>query len=280
MFSSLQRFFVLLGLLLVSSQTKAQAPGPDGEFLTPEVAEVAVDEHLGDFLDGELHFVDHLGKRRALSEYFDGETPILLTLNYYRCPGICNIQLNEVTKSLRHMEWTAGDGNFRVLTFSIDPTEKPELAKAKRANILEELERGQDVDWSFMTGDALNIQLLSAQLGVSYAYDREKDQYAHPPVIMFISPKGKIARYIYGLSYSASDIKFALMESSEGRIGSTVDRILLSCFHYDAAAGKYGPEAFGIMRLAAAAMVLLVGFFLLFAWRREKRRRLLLSGGA
>lgn len=259
---------------------RAQAPGPDGEFLTPEVAEVTVDEHLGEFLDPELTFKDQEGQVHRLGDYFDKKTPMLVTLNYYKCPGICNVQLGAVTKTLQNMEWTAGDGNFRVLTFSIDPTEKPALAKEKRANILKELARGEDVDWSFMTGSALSIRSLAAQFGVGYAYDKDKDQYAHPPVIMFVSPEGKIARYVYGLSYAPADVKFALMEASEGRVGTTVDRLILSCFHYDASAGKYGPQAFGIMRLAAALMVLLVGLFLLFAWRREKRRRSLLSGGA
>ena len=254
-------------------EVRAQEAGPDGEFLTPEVAEVDVQEHLGDFLDPELEFVDQTGKRHFLRDFFDGETPILLTLNYYRCPGLCNIQLNAVTDTLGKMDWTAGDGNFRVLTFSIDPREDVKLAAGKRETLLSELGRGESVDWSFMTGDALNIQLLAAQLGVGYAYDREKDQYAHPPVIMFISPDGKIARYIYGLSYAASDVKFALMEASEGRVGSTVDRLILSCFHYDATAGKYGPFAFGIMRLAGFVTVIVVGGLLGLAWRRERRKR-------
>lgn len=267
-------------VVLLGASARAETPGPDGEYLTPEMAEVTMDEHLGEHLDPDLTFKDQLGQTKRLGDYFDKKTPILLTLNYYRCPGICNVQLSAVTKTLQQMEWTAGDGNFRVLTFSIDPREKPPLAKDKRANILEELARGDKVDWSFMTGDALNIQLLAAQLGVSYAYDKDKDQYAHPPVIMFISPEGKIARYVYGLSYAPKDVKFALMEASEGRVGTTVDRLILSCFHYDASAGKYGPFAFGMMRLAAGLMVVVVAFFLLFAWRRERRRRSMLIGGA
>src|SRR5690606_174438 len=122
--------------------------------------------------------------------------------------------------------------------------------------------------------DALQIRMLAAQLGIGYAYDGEQDQYAHPAVLMFISPDGKIARYLYGLEYNTKDIKFALMEAAEGRVGSPVDKLILSCFHYDASIGEYGPFAMGIMRLGGAGMVLIVGIPLAIVWRRERRRRL------
>jgi protein SCO1/2 len=193
-------------------------------------------------------------------------------LNYYRCPTLCSLQLNGLTRTLKQFEWTPGD-QYRIVTVSIDPREDTEVAAAKRASHLEALGRGQDVDWNFLTGDALQVHMLAAQLGVGYAYDAEQDQYAHPAVLMFASPDGKVARYLYGLEYNPGDVKFALMEAAEGRVGSPVDKLILSCFHYDATLGKYGPFAMGIMRLGGVFMILIVGIPLVFAWRRERRRR-------
>jgi protein SCO1/2 len=115
--------------------------------------------------------------------------------------------------------------------------------------------------------------MLAAQLGIGYAYDAQQDQYAHPAVLMFVSPEGKVARYLYGLEYAPNDVKFALMEAAEGRVGSPVDKLILSCFHYDATLGEYGPFAMGIMRLGGATMVLIVGIPLILVWRRERRQR-------
>lgn len=239
--------------------------------LAPAMHAVDVDEHLGNTLERGLQFTDHTGKAVTLGDYFDGKRPVLLTMNYFRCPVLCNVQLNELTEALRLFDWTPGDEHFRVVTVSIDPREQTELAGTKRSNHLQALGRGDEVDWAFLTGDALNIRLLAAQLGIQYAYDPEQDQYAHPAVIVFASPEGKIARYIYGLSYASNDLKFGLIEASEGRVGTTLDRFILSCFHYDATLGRYGPFAFGLMRIAGALTVLLIGIALLFYWRRERR---------
>ncbi len=239
--------------------------------LAPAMHSIDIDEHLGLDLDLGLAFVDHTGRRVQLGDYFDGKRPVLLTLNYYRCPVLCNVQLNELTESLRQLDWTAGDEHFRIVTASIDPREQPVLASSKRASHLQALGRGPDVDWTFLTGDALSIRLFAAQLGIQYAYDPEQDQYAHPAVIVFASPEGKLLRYVYGLSYDPKDLKFGLIEASEGRVGTTLERFILSCFHYDASLGRYGPFAFGLMRLAGVVTVLLIGTALLVFRRRERR---------
>lgn len=258
---------------VASARAAAPAAGQSGSnvVLAPAMHAIDVDEHLGLDVDRELRFVDHTGKSVTLGDYLDGERPVLVTMNYFRCPVLCNVQLNELTDALAQLEWTAGDENFRIVTVSIDPREDPALAAPKRANHLASLGRGDDVDWAFLTGDALNIRLLAAQLGISYVYDPEQDQYAHPAVVAFLSPEGKIARYVYGLTYAPRDLKFGLMEAAEGRVGSTIDRLILSCFHYDATLGRFGPFAFGLMRIAGAVTVLLIGTALLVYWRRERR---------
>jgi protein SCO1/2 len=239
---------------------------------SPEANEIDVEEHLSEPLERGLSFRDHEGAAVTLGDYFDGERPVLLTLNYYRCPVLCNIQLNALTESLARLSWTPGDENFRVVTVSIDPREGPELAAHKRASHLEALGKGENVDWAFLTGDAAQIRLLAAQVGIGYAYDNEQDQYAHPPVIVFLSPDGKVMRYLYGLTYEPRDLQFGLIEAAQGRVGSTMDQLILSCFHYDASIGKYGPFAFGIMRVGGALTVIGIGIFLGVWWRRDRLR--------
>jgi protein SCO1/2 len=276
---------VLLSSLLLCGDALAGIPQRDGpalgdarkdRLLSPEANEVAVDEMLGGELDMDLRFTDHLGNEVRLGEFFDGDRPVLITLNYYRCPTLCNLQLNSLTRTLEGFaesrDWQPGE-QYRIVTVSIDPREGPELAAKKRATHLDALGQG-DVDWNFLTGDALQVRMLAASLGIGYAYDAEQDQYAHPAVLMFVSPEGKVARYLYGLEYQPTDVKFALMEAAEGRVGSPVDKLILSCFHYDASLGEYGPFAMGIMRLGGAVMVLIVGIPMAFIWRRERRRRL------
>jgi protein SCO1/2 len=255
----------------VAAAPSNEAPAGNNAVLAPAMHAVDVDEHPGLDVDKDLAFVDHTGKPVKLGDFLDGKRPVLVTMNYYRCPVLCNVQLNELTEALGQLDWTAGDEHFRIVTVSIDPREDAELAGKKRAAHLAALGRGDAVEWHFLTGDALNVRLLAAQLGIQYAYDPEQDQYAHPAVITFLSPEGKIARYVYGLTVQPNDLKFGLIEASEGRVGSTIDRIILSCFHYDATLGRYGPFAFGLMRIAGAATVLLIGTALLVYWRRERR---------
>ncbi|MCB9568092.1 MAG: SCO family protein [Myxococcales bacterium] len=243
------------------------------EALAPAMHSIDVEEHLGAVVDKDLTFVDQTGKSVRIGDFLDGKRPVLLTLNYYRCPVLCNVQLNGLTDALHAFDWVPGDEHFRVVTVSIDPREGTEIASAKRDSHLKALDRGDDIGWDFLTGDALNIKLLAAQLGIGYAYDAEQDQYAHPAVVVFLAPDGKIARYVYGLTYETKDLRFGLIEASEGRVGSTVDRIILSCFHYDATIGRYGPFAFGLMRLGGVLTIALLGIALLVFFRREKRRQ-------
>ena len=235
---------------------------------------VTIKDRLGARVDLNLAFTDHNGKRVKLGKYFDGKRPVILTLNYYRCKTLCSVQLNEVVKGLRKLEWSPGS-RFRMVTVSIDPREKSPLAFEKRRNYLKFYGRGE-VDWSFHTGDQANITALSDAVGFKYRYDKKRDQYIHVPAIFFLSPRGKLTRFLHGLRYLPRDLKYALMEASDGRIGTVTDKVFMSCFHFDPKTGKYQVYAFGIMRLAGIVVavilvVTLVILFLLdrFVWRRS-----------
>ncbi|GMV42726.1 MAG: photosynthetic protein synthase I [Myxococcales bacterium] len=257
---------LLATLALSAGQVRAE------ETLPRELEGVGVEERLGAMIDPDLPFTDHTGARVTLGKYLDDGIPVLLTLNYYRCKMLCNLQLNAVVEGLKGLEWKPGE-NFRIVTISIDPREGWELGRDKRASYLETLGRGE-VDWSFLVGRDEDVRTVARTVGFSYKYDQEQDQYAHTAAIFFLSPEGKVSRYLYGVDYPSQSLKFALMEASEGRIGTTIDKVILSCFHYDSSIGAYGPFAFGIMRLGAAlTATLLIGWLgVMFARDRLRRR--------
>lgn len=270
-----------LRALVVVLALVAGARGAAAVEETPtELQGVGVEERLGTHVDLNLTFVAQDGRTVRLGDYFGDDKPVLLTLNYYTCTALCNLHLNGLVESLRSFDWKPGD-EYRIVTVSINPKEDAALARGKRANYLKALEKGEDVDWSFLTvvrgpdgrPSATNVKKLAASVGFGYRYDPDSDQYAHAAVTMFLSPEGKVARYLYGIDLPVRDVKFALMEAAEGRVGSTIDKILLTCFHYDETAGRYGAYAFGIMRLGAGLTLLAVGMLLLVMWRRERSRR-------
>lgn len=250
-------------------------------FVTPVTAEeqtpealrtVTIREHLNNTLDLSTPFTDENGRPTTLGRYFGDKKPVLLSINYYECPMLCTIQLNNLILGLKALGWAPGD-RYRIVTISMDPDEGPELAAAKRKSYLEQLGMGPDVDWNFLVGAKTSIDAVAGAVGFEYQYDEKSGQYAHPAALFFLSPDGKVSRYLYGIEYPARDLRFAIVESSEGHIGSPIDKLILSCFHYDSTLGSYGPFAFGMMRIGGALGVVILGGFLALMWRREWQRR-------
>lgn len=265
---NLQAFLIPIFILLaLSVSLRASAE----ESLPTELEGITVTEHLGDHVDGQQTFTDHEGRAVRIGDFFDGTRPVMLTLNYYRCTTLCNIQLNQLKDGLRALGWKPGE-KFRIVTVSIDHREGAALGRGKRATYVEALGMGE-VDWTFLVGSEKNVRKLADEVGFGFRYDPERDQFAHPAVVTFLSPDAKISRYLYGLEYSPWDLRFALLESAEGRVGSVTDRVILSCFHYDPTTKQYGPFAFGIMRLGGVLTILMLGGFLLAMWRRERTKR-------
>jgi protein SCO1/2 len=240
----------------------------------PEVLEeVGVTEHLDAKLPLDLEFKDENGNWVELGSFFDGERPVILTLNYYRCPMLCGLMLNGVVDGLSEMVWTPGE-EFEIVTISINPLETPELAVAKKQNYLKRLDRPAAAGgWHFMTGRELEIKRLAETLGFSYTYDPVSQEYAHAAAIFVCTPDGRVARYLYGIEYPAKRLKFALLEAAAGSIGSTLDQLILYCYHYDPTNRRYTPVAMNIMRVGGGATALILGISLGAFWIREWRRR-------
>ncbi|MBI2565412.1 MAG: SCO family protein [Candidatus Schekmanbacteria bacterium] len=248
-------------------------PGTAGaaETLPPELAGVEIANKLGAMLPAESELTSYTGAPVRLATLLAPGKPLVLTLNYYECPMLCSLQLNGLVAGLRNLGLTPGV-DFELVTVSIDPREGTQLAAAKRQAYLREL-RLPGAEWHFMVGRPAEIDRLAAAVGFGYRYDEKTDQFAHPPAVFFFAPSGRLARVLSGLTYETRDLRFALMEASEGRIGTAVDLVLLSCFHYDATRGRYGPTAMGIMRLACVVSTIIIAVVLLTLWRRERARR-------
>jgi protein SCO1/2 len=257
---------------------KAPNTGPDDrtEPLPKQLEAVDVKEHLGASIPKTLGFVDETGRPVVLGDYLDGKLPVVFTFNYSNCPMLCSLMLNGFVRGMKELDYTPGK-EFRVVTVSIDSKEKPERALATQHHYLGTYGKPEAKDgWHFLTGSENNVRAYAGALGVGYTYVPERNEYAHPAVLAVASPDGKIVRYLYGVEYPPQNLKLALLEASQGKIGTAFDRLILYCFHYDASQGKYAPVAANIMRIGGAvAVVLLVAFLaLLFRADAKKRRRL------
>jgi protein SCO1/2 len=242
------------------------APLPDG------LQGVTIEQRLNQQAPLNLVFRDEFGRSLPLSTYFHGNKPVVLALVYYTCPMLCNLVLTGMESSLRAISLNPGR-DFEIVAVSFDPHDTPEIAAGKRESYLRRYRRPDTANgWHFLTGDEANIKALTAAVGFRYKLDKTTGQYAHASAIMILTPEGKLSRYFYGVEYAPRDVRLGLVEASQNKIGSPVDQILLFCYHYDPATGKYGAIAMNMVRFGGATFVLICGTFLVFAWRRDWRK--------
>ncbi|MFZ5891165.1 MAG: SCO family protein [Myxococcota bacterium] len=266
------------GLALVVCSTASARPAAnelaDRTEETPkQLRGVDVQEHLGNKLPLDLPLRDATGKPVKLGDFFDGRHPVLLTLNYSNCPMLCSLQLNGLVKGLKEIEWGINQ-EFRVVTVSLDPTEPPETTQATAKRYLTQYGRPEAAaGWHFLTGSAENVHAYASALGLSYRYDEKRKEYAHPAALVLASPSGNITRYLYGIEFQPKTLRLGLVEASEGRIGSTIDKLVLYCFHYDSSEGRYAPVANRIMQVGGAATVVVMAGALFLLHRADKKRK-------
>jgi protein SCO1/2 len=233
--------------------------------------EVGIDQKLDEQLPLDLKFRDEKGETVELGKYFHAK-PVIISLVYYKCPMLCTQVLNGMVETFRTMKMTAGK-EFEVITVSIDHHETPEMAAEKKETYVEEYGRpGAAEGWHYLVGDSLAIKTLADAVGFKFVYDQPTKQFAHASGIMVATPKGKVARYLYGIEYGAKDLNFSLMEAAQEKIGSAVDKILLLCYHYDPTTGKYGLVVANLLRAGGAFTVVLIAAYVVFNIRREKRK--------
>lgn len=271
---------LLAGLVLVASPRGARADlVPQSEQverkdpLPRRLVGIDVKEHLSAPVPMDLLFEDENGKPATLKDYFDGSVPVILTMNYSNCPMLCSLQLSALVDGLKKVDWTIGK-EYRIVTVSFDPNETVDLAHRTKARYLAQYGRpGSESGWHFLHGSENNVQAMAKALGITYHYNEARKEYVHPATVVLTTPNGKIDRYLYGLDYPQKTLHLSLVESSEGKIGTTVDQLILFCFHYDANEGRYAPVARNIMRAGGGATVFLLAGFLTVLSKRDKKRK-------
>ena len=269
---------VAASLAFTSVAEADPASAPDRTEEAPKrLKGVDVIEHLGERIPQGLAFKDQDGKSVKLADYLRGDVPVILTFNYSSCPMLCSLQLTAFVEGLKKLDFDAGQ-QFRIVTVLLDPKETNDSARRFRARYLSQYNRpGTEPGWNFLTGSDENIHALAKAVGFSYNYNEVRGEYVHPAALTLLSPDGKVARYLYGLEYPDKTLRLGLVEASEGKVGSSIDRLILYCFHYDATEGRYAPIANRIMQVGGAVSLVVLAGFLTILIRRDKKRTLVES---
>lgn len=257
---------LLLTTQISLGQLNQQKPG--------KLQNVGVDEHLGEFIPLDAHLVNSDGDTVRIGDLIEEDKPVILNPVYYECPMLCSLVLNGLLDGVKKLDWSPGK-DFTIITFSINPREDYKLAHTNKVGYLEQLKNKDEAarGWYFLSGEKDQIQKLTDAVGFKYEYDEEAGQYAHSAAIIMLSPKGKITRYLYGVDFSKLDLKNGLYDAADGKIGTTVDQIVLYCYQYDPGSKSYVPVAFRIMQIGGLATALVLGIFLGFFWLKERRSK-------
>ena len=257
---------ILLGSL--SGQLQAQTPLRSDQ-MPVDLKDVGLDEKLAAQVDPNLTFTDEAGNTVALKDYFGKGRPVILNLVYYSCPMLCGMVLQGVVRSLKQVPYTLGQ-EIEVVTISFDPREGSTLALAKKNSVMQEYNRpGADVGWHVLVDKDGNAKKLADQVGFRFKWNEEEKQFAHPSVTMVLTPEGKISRYLNGIDYPQRDMRLALAEASQGKIGTISDRFMLYCYKYDPSSRSYVMAATNAMKIGGVLIMLFLGGALFFVWRRE-----------
>ena len=257
-----------------------EARAPSG--LPTALNGVGIDQKLNEQLPLDLVLRNEQGENVRLGDYF-GKKPVVLSLVYYQCPMLCNQVLNGMVTAFKVMSFAPGK-DFEVVTVSFDPRETPALAAAKKqtyVDYLPEAKRAQaNAGWHFLTADENSISRITSAVGFRYHWDEATNQFVHASAIYVATPQGKLARYFYGIEYAPRDLRLGLIEAADNKIGSPVDQLLLYCYHYDPATGKYGAVVMNIMRAGGIVTLIVIGAMFLVLRRRNAAKPGLRAGGA
>ena len=264
----------LATILVLASAAFGQAMtqgimSPPANVRPPYLQNVGIEQHLDAQIPPDLAFTDDTGRAVKLGDYF-GKKPLILNLVYYNCTMLCGEVLADLTGSMKALKFDVGK-EFEIVTVSFNPKETPEIAAAKKKDYVARYGRpGAAAGWHFLTGPPESINALTKAVGFQYQYDPTKDQYAHATAIMVLTPEGRISRYFYGVDFPPKDLRLGLVEASEKKIGNPVDQVLLYCYHYDPATGKYGAVISNMLKLGGGLTVLMLAGMILIFLRLDK----------
>lgn len=254
---------ILVALTLWLTAGSVQADGAKPDFLK----DVAFDQKLDAQLPLDVVFRDEKWRTLSLREMLDGK-PAILTLTYYNCKNLCPLELEGLVGVLSNVDLDMNK-DFKIVSLSIDPREGPDLARqVKKEQMRRYLRAPQSGDgWYMLTGDEVSIRWVADTVGYKFSYDPKEDDYVHGTGVIVLTPEGKVSRYFYGLTYNSRDLRLALVEASQNKIGNLVDQVLLTCYRYDPTVGRYSFVAMNAVRWGAALMMVAVAVFWAFNWR-------------
>jgi len=257
------------GLAAQGRPLSVPPPGKAATEQIPMLKEVSIEQKPNSQLPLDAEFSDASGQSVTLRKYF-GARPVVLALVYYECPMLCTQVLGGLAGSLQGMSLSVGQ-DYDVLVVSFDPGETPAMAADRKKDFVRRYIRdAREQNIHFLTGREGSIKALTSAVGFNVAYDTATDQYAHPAAITVVTAEGKVSRYLYGVEFAPRDLKLALVEASEGKIGGVVDQMMLFCYHYDPETGKYGLVIMNIVRAAGALTVLVLVGSIVYSLRRER----------
>ncbi|MGC3967465.1 MAG: SCO family protein [Pirellulales bacterium] len=264
----------MIGGAQADGTTEANAASTVAPFNTNAPAEgVAIVQHVGDVISVDNTFRDEEGKTVRIGDYF-GKRPVVLMLGYYECPMLCNQVLQGLLRTLKALEFQPGQ-EYEVVVVSIAPHETPLHALRKREAFLANLATsGREITGGvhFLSSDEANVRKLADEVGFQYRYEEKTKQYAHAAGVMVLTPGAKLSRYFYGIDYPTRDMRFAIMDAANEKLGSVVDQVLLLCFHYDPTTGRYGLAIMRLVRTAGVLTVCGLAIFVTTMLRRERKR--------
>ncbi len=263
---------LFLALLTATAALGAQAPGhaPSRDVEAKELAASQTDS-IGTFVDRDLTFTDERGYPFRFHQLFPGKQPVVLLLGYYSCPAMCGQVLDATFRALGDVDLQPGT-DYRIVNVSIDPKETVETAKARKDVFLPRLHKtGGDEAWRVLIGDEASTKKLAASVGFNFYWSEQTKQYAHPPSLIFLTPEGKVSRVIVNTEYDPADVQLALVEASDGKLGTFWDQVRLNCLTFDARTNSYSLAAMTIMRIGGAVTVVVLALMIWIMLRRERR---------
>ena len=269
----MKRFALFACILFAVLQLPSRSFAQSNVGTSQALQDVGIDEKLGDFIPIDAKFSTVNGDSIRLGDLLEEGKPVILNPLYYECPMLCGLVVDGVIDVDDELAWKPGE-DYIVISFSIDPLENHELAKEYRGKYINKLTKTDaEKGWYFLTGKQSQIDTVINSIGFKYNEVQGTGEYAHSAAIIMLSPEGKITRYLYGIKYDEFDTRNALYESADGKIGSTVEQLLMYCYQYDPDSNSYVPVAFNIMKIGGLATLIILGIFLSLLWVRERRKK-------
>ncbi len=268
---------IAVAALLLASRARAATDEERRSAVTSEIPaalrNVDIEEKLGSQVPLDATFRDAQGRGVALRDLVRGDRPVVLALAYYNCPMLCGLVLAGIARGMRESGLDLG-ADFRAVALSFDPGDDAAIAAERQRGYLQTSGRpGRTDAWAFLTGEKAQIDRVTDAVGFRYQYDAATKQFAHAAAVVVLTPGGQVSRYLYGIDYPGHDVRLALLEAGQGRVGTSLDRLVLRCYRYDPASRRYAPYALAFVRAGALAVLAALGGLLGVLWRREAKGR-------